>query len=259
VKIATWNVNSIRSRLERLLRWLEKTQSDVVCLQETKVRDEAFPFEAIQAAGYHAAVFGQKAYNGVAILARGEPANVARGFGDEEEDPEARLIAADVAGVRVVSAYVPNGRAVGSTKYEYKLAWLGRLGRYLQKRHAPAEPLVVCGDFNVAPDDLDVANPQRWAGSVLCHPSARDAFEPIRQRGLTDVFRQHHPEGGIYSWWDYRMLAFPKNDGLRIDHVLATEPMAKRCTGAEIDRDERKGPKPSDHAPVVATFDMEGT
>ena len=133
---------------------------------------------------------------------------------------------------------------------------MGRLRTYLQDRHDPSQPLVLCGDFNVAPDNLDVANPERWSGSVLCHQAARDAFQQVREWGLTDVYRQHHPEGGIYSWWDYRMLAFPKNDGLRIDHILATEPLAKRCTGAEIDRDERKGQKPSDHAPVVATFEV---
>jgi exodeoxyribonuclease-3 len=256
LKIATWNVNSIRSRLERLLRWLETTQPDVVCLQELKVTDEAFPSKSIEKAGFHAAVFGQKTYNGVAILARSEPANVERGLGDDEEDPQARLIAADIARVRIISAYIPNGQTVGSEKYDYKLAWMGRLRRYLEDRHDPSQPLALCGDFNVASDDHDVANPERWAGSVLCDQATREAFDQVRQWGLTDVFRQHHPEGGIYSWWDYRMLAFPKNDGLRIDHILATEPLAKRCTSAEIDRDERKGKKPSDHAPVVATFEV---
>ena len=256
MKVTTWNVNSIRSRLERLLRWLEKTRPDVVCLQELKATDEAFPYEVIQEAGYQAVVLGQKTYNGVAILARDEPTDVERGLGDDEEDSQARLVAADVAGVRIISAYVPNGQTVGSEKYAYKLAWMGRLRRYLEDRHRPTEPMVLCGDFNVALDDLDVANPEKWAGSVLCHPASRDAFEQVRQWGLTDVFRQHHPEGGIYSWWDYRMLAFPKNDGLRIDHILATQPLAKRCTGAEIDRDERKGQKPSDHAPVIAIFDV---
>ncbi len=256
MKIATWNVNSIRSRLERLLNWLKKMQPDVVCLQEIKVMDEAFPYEPLREAGYYAAVFGQKTYNGVAILARDEPTNVDHGLGDDVEDPQARLSAADVTGVRVISAYIPNGQAVGSDKYEYKLAWMGRLRRYLEDRHDPTEPLVLCGDFNVACDDLDVANPEKWAGSVLCHHTVRDAFEQVRQWGLTDVIRQQHPDGRMYSWWDYRMLAFPKNDGLRIDHILATEPLARCCTSAEIDRDERKGQKPSDHAPVIAAFEM---
>jgi exodeoxyribonuclease-3 len=254
MKIATWNVNSVRSRLERLLSWLEKAEPDIVCLQELKVTDDAFPYEPIRDAGYHAAVCGQKTYNGVAILARVEPANVERGLGDDVDDPQARLIAADVAGVRVISAYFPSGQVVGSEKYTYKLDWLRRLKEYLEQRYRPSDPLVLCGDFNVAPDDHDAANPEKWAGSVLCHETAREALENVRSWGLTDVFRQHHPEGGIYSWWDYRMLGFPKNDGLRIDHIFATKPLAERCTGAEIDRDERKGQKPSDHAPVIATF-----
>jgi exodeoxyribonuclease-3 len=254
VKIATWNVNSVRSRLERLLSWLAKVEPDIVCLQELKVTDDAFPLEPIRDAGYHAAVCGQKTYNGVAILARAEPANVERGLGDDVDDPQARLVAADVAGVRVISAYVPNGQVVGLEKYTYKLDWLRRLKEYLEQRFQPSEPLVLCGDFNVAPDDRDVANPEKWAGSVLCHQTVRDALEDVRSWGLTDVFRQHHPEGGIYSWWDYRMLGFPKNDGLRIDHIFATKPLAGRCTGAQVDRDERKGQKPSDHAPVIATF-----
>jgi exodeoxyribonuclease-3 len=223
-------------------------------LQELKVTDDAFPYEPIRSAGYHAAVCGQKTYNGVAILARAEPANVERGLGDDVDDPQARLIAADVAGIRIISAYVPNGQLVGSEKYVYKLDWLRRLKEYLEQRCRPSDPLVLCGDFNVAPDDRDVANPDKWAGSVLCHQTVRDALEDVRSWGLTDVFRQHHPEGGIYSWWDYRMLGFPKNDGLRIDHVFATQSLAERCTVAEVDRDERKGQKPSDHAPVITTF-----
>jgi len=255
MKIATWNVNSIRARLERLLAWLRKVRPDVLCLQELKATDDVFPSEVIREAGYHAAVHGQKTYNGVAILTREEPANVDVGLGDEVDDPQARLIAADVAGVRVISAYVPNGQAVGSEKYNYKLGWLWRLREYLERRYEPTDPLILCGDFNVAPDDQDVANPERWAGSVLCHQDARDSLEQVRAWGLTDVFRQHHPEGGLYSWWDYRMLAFPKNDGLRLDQIWATESAARCCTTSEIDRDERKGQKPSDHAPVIAVFE----
>ncbi len=254
MKIATWNVNSIRARQERLLGWLGEHQPDVVCLQELKVTDDAFPHDAIGAAGYHAAVLGQKTYNGVAILSKTEPTEVLRGLDDDVDDPQARLLAANVEGVRILSAYVPNGQEVGSDKFAYKLDWLRRLRAYLDHRHTPSQPLVVCGDLNVAPDEHDVANPEQWADSVLCHAQARDALSQVCAWGLVDVFRQHHPEGGLYSWWDYRMLAFPKNNGLRIDHVLATEPMAKRCTSAEIDREQRKGPKPSDHAPVMAEF-----
>jgi exodeoxyribonuclease-3 len=256
MKIATWNVNSIRSRLDRLLHWLATVEPDVVCLQELKVVDAQFPHDAIREAGYHAAVYGQKTYNGVAILSRREPTGIERGLDDATDDPQARLLAADLKGARVLSVYVPNGQSVGSEKYTYKIDWLRRLHRYLQDHLDPAAPAVLCGDFNVARDDLDVARPDRWAESVLCHREVRHRFDAILAWGLADVVRAHHPEGGVYSWWDYRMLAFPKNDGLRIDHVLATASMADRCTAAEIDRNERKGAKPSDHAPVVATFDI---
>jgi exodeoxyribonuclease-3 len=256
MKLATWNVNSIRSRLERLLRWLEKAQPDILCLQELKVVDEGFPHEAIREAGYHAAVFGQKTYNGVAILSRNEPREVRRGFEDGVDDSHARFIAAEISGIQVLSAYVPNGQTVGSEKYAYKLQWLERLRVYLARRYAPETPLVLCGDMNVARDENDVAHPARWETTVLFHPEVRAALDGVRQWGLIDVVRQHHPEGGIYSWWDYRMLAFPKNDGLRIDHIFATQPLARRCTAAAIDRDERKGKQPSDHAPVLAEFDV---
>lgn len=255
MKIATWNVNSVRSRLKRLLGWIERTRPDAVCLQETKVTDQAFPVAPIREAGYHAVVHGQKTYNGVAILSRSEPAEISRGMDDGVDDPQARFLIAEVEGIHVISAYVPNGHAVGSEKYSYKLEWMRRLRGYLERRFDPSSPVVLCGDLNVARDDWDVAYPERWAPTVLCHQDAREALERVRQWGLTDVFRQHHPEGGVYSWWDYRMLAFPRNDGLRIDHIFATEGLAKRCIAAEIDREERKGDKPSDHAPVVAVFE----
>lgn len=251
VKIATWNVNSIRARQDRLLSWLERHRPDVLCLQELKVQDDAFPFDALQAAGYHAAAHGQKTYNGVAILSRGPLEDVERGLGDDVDDPQARLIAATTFGVRVLSIYVPNGSEVGSEKYAYKLAWLGRLERHLARRYATTDALALCGDFNVAPDDLDVARPEAWAGSVLCHGEARAALERVRSFGLFDAFRRHHPEGHVYTWWDYRMLAFPKNDGLRIDHVFVTDRVLARSTAASVDRDERKGKQPSDHAPVT--------
>jgi exodeoxyribonuclease III len=255
MKIATWNVNSVRSRLERLLAWLQKAQPDVLCLQELKGTEEAFPHEPILKAGYHAAVWGQKTYNGVAILSRLPPTNIQRGMGDDVDDPQARFLLAEVGGVYVGSAYVPNGQVVGSEAYDYKLQWLVRLRACLERRFNPGTPLVICGDFNVARDEKDVARPDVWASSVLFHPTSRTALEQFLACGLIDVFRQQHPEGGLYSWWDYRMLAFPKNDGLRLDYILATEPLAKRCTAAEIDRKERKGEKPSDHAPVSASFD----
>ncbi len=254
MKIATWNVNSIRARLERLLAWLQKVRPDVLCLQELKATDEVFPHDAIREAGYHAAVHGQKTYNGVAILSRVEPCNVNPGL-PGLDDPQARLVSAEIDGVTIFSAYIPNGDTVGSEKYSYKLRWLESLREHLATRFSPDKPLLLCGDFNVTRDDKDVARPAEWGNSVLCHRSVRRAFEPLLEWGLTDVFRQHHPEGGLYSWWDYRRLGFPKNDGLRLDYILATESLAGRCTTAEIDREERKGPKPSDHAPVVAVFE----
>ena len=255
MKIATWNVNSVRARLERLLAWLQRTQPDIVCLQELKTREEAFPYEPIRQAGYHTAIFGQKTFNGVGILSRIRPQNVWQGMDDGAEDPQARLIAAQVGEFQVISAYVPNGQVVGSAHYAYKLDWLRRLRAFLEKNFTPQTPLVVCGDFNVARDGLDVADPTAWEESVLYHPTSRAALEELLGWGLVDVHRQQHPEGNLYSWWDYRMLAFPKNDGLRLDYIFATVPPAACCTSAEIDRQERKGEKPSDHAPVVAVFD----
>ena len=261
MKLAAWNVNSVRARHDRLLAFLDRHAPDVVCLQEVKVTEDAFPYDAVRERGYHAAVHGQRTYNGVAVLSRTEPADVVRGFGDgADDDPQARLLWATVdagAGpVRVCSAYVPNGATVGSDKWAYKLAWLGRLRRALDAHHDPAAPLVVAGDFNVAPDDaLDVAKPDRWAGSVLTHPEARAALETVRAWGFEDVVRRLHPgEKGPLTWWDYRALGFVKNDGLRIDHVFATAGLAARAVEAVVDRDERKGEGPSDHAPVLVTF-----
>ena len=255
MKIVTWNVNSVRARLERVLAWLAKHRPDVLCLQELKCPTEAFPHEAVAAAGYHAAVLGQKTYNGVAILARDALGDVRCGMGRADQDPQARLISAQVGPVRVFSAYVPNGREVGSDAYAYKLEWLGRLGAYLGEEFSPDEPVALCGDFNVVLDDLDAANPRQWDDTVLCHADARDALARVRDWGLADVFRTHNPDGGVYSWWDYRQLGFQKNNGLRLDHVYATSPLAAASTGAWVDRDERKGVKPSDHAPLVAMFD----
>ena len=251
MKVATWNVNSVKARKERLLSWLSRHAPDVLCLQELKTEAPGFPHEEVKAAGYHAAVLGQKTYNGVAVLTREEPTDVASGFGDGGDESQARFVAVSVSGLRVASVYVPNGQEVGSDKWRYQLDWLGRLSAWVG-RQPEGTPLVLCGDFNVAPDDRDVADPAAWADTVLCHPEVRSAYGAVTAHGLSDAFRLHHAEGGLYSWWDYRMLAFPKNDGLRIDHVLLAGALAGRCAGAFIDRDERKGKLPSDHAPVVA-------
>lgn len=253
--VATWNVNSIRAREERVLAWLEKAQPDVVCLQELKVTEEDFPFDSVRNAGYHAAVLGQPTYNGVAILSRDKPENVIKGFEDGIDDPQARAITARVHGFTVASLYIPNGKTVGSDKWDYKLAWLERLRLFTSNHLDLAEKVLLCGDFNVAPEDRDVAKPERWKDSVLCHPKGREALARITDLGLIDTTRLHYKGPGPYSWWDYRMLAFPKGDGVRIDHIFASEPAARLCTGASIDRDERKGQKPSDHVPVLAVFD----
>jgi len=256
MKLATWNVNSVRAREERLLRWLEANRPDVLCLQELKVTNEVFPFDTLRDAGFHAAVHGQKTYNGVAILSRLEPEQVKRGFGDDGDDTQARLISGRIGDVHVISAYVPNGAEVGSEKWAYKLEWLKRLRGWLDRRFRKTDLVALCGDINVAPEARDVHDPEAWEASVLCHPDARGAFEEVRAWGLQDSFRLHHDEPGFFSWWDYRMLGFPKNKGLRIDHIDLSEPLASRCTGASIDRNERKGKQPSDHAPVVVELDV---
>ncbi len=254
MRIVSWNINSLRKRQERLLAWLEATQPDIVCLQETKCTDEQFPAMDLRAAGYHSALHGQKSYNGVAILSKEEPRDVRLALCDEEEDPQARVIAASVGRVRVYSIYAPNGQAVGSPAYEYKMKWYERLQRCLAQHEAAANDLVVCGDFNVAPKDEDVHDPDLWRGAIMCSEEERAAFARLGEAGLTDTLRLQHPETGIFTWWDYRMLSFPKNRGLRIDAVLASKSMSERCAAAGVDREMRKGKEPSDHAPIWAEF-----
>ena len=255
MKIATWNVNSIRARMERLCAWLAAQAPDVLCLQETKVEDNVFPALELESLGYHAAAYGQKTYNGVAVLARQPFDDIVRGFGDGIEDAQARFLVVRVGKLRVGSLYVPNGQAVGTDKFRYKLAWLERWRAWLATHADVSQPLVFCGDINVAPEDRDVHDPEAWRNQVMCHPDERAALAEVRRWGLVDVFRQLHSEPGLYTWWDYRQLGFPKNRGLRIDHILCTEPMAARCRSVGIDREARKGQTPSDHAPVVAEFD----
>ncbi len=256
MKCATWNVNSIRARKERALAWLRDREPDVVCLQETKVPDEAFPADECRELGYEPVFHGQRAYNGVAILSRLPISDEVGGLGDEDDDSQARIIAATTGGIRVISVYVPNGQAVGSEKFAYKLAWLERLRRYLERCCEPTQPVLLAGDFNIAPDARDVHDPAAWEGKIMCSDEERSRLEAICAWGLRDTFRLHEDGGGFFSWWDYRMLGFPKNRGLRIDHIYATEPLAKACTAAYIDREERKGKGPSDHAPVLAEFDL---
>jgi exodeoxyribonuclease-3 len=254
MQIATWNVNSIRARQERVHTWLTTYQPDILCLQETKVADDVFPRADFEALGYHVIVSGQRTYNGVAILSRTPPQNIERRFDDGEEELDARFLTARIDGVQVVCVYVPNGQVVGSDKFTYKLVWFSRLRRYLDRHSDPNGFLALCGDFNVAPEPRDVCDPQAWEDTVLFHPQARAALQKLCAWGLVDALRLHHSEGGLYSWWDYRQLAFPKNQGLRIDHILVTQSFAGRCTSARIDREARKGQGASDHAPVLASF-----
>ena len=258
LRLASWNVNSIRVRLDAVLAWLEHSDTDIICMQETKVADDAFPSDAFRSLGYEVASFGQKGYNGVAIAARSALRDPMRGFGDEALDAEgARLLAATVRGVRVYSAYVPNGKVVGSPAYAMKLQWLARLRALLDSRHEPGARYAVCGDFNVAAEERDVHDPLFWRAQVLFHPTAREALRQFYSGDLVDAFRLHHEEGGQYSWWDYRQGALAKNEGLRIDYVFASRALAASCTAAGIDREPRRATNPSDHTPVHATFALD--
>jgi exodeoxyribonuclease III len=252
MKIASWNINSLRKRQDRLFAWLDTTRPDIVCLQETKCPDDQFPALALQAAGYHSAYHGEKSYNGVAILSKNELENVRASLCDEVADAQARVIAATVDQIRVVSIYAPNGQAVGSPAYQYKLQWYGRLRDCLTKEKDA--DLVVCGDFNVAPQDIDVYDAELWRGAIMASDAERAAFRELCGVGLHDTLRMHHKEGEVFSWWDYQMRAFEKNRGLRIDAILASEVLAKKCIASGIDRQMRAGKDPSDHAPVWAEF-----
>jgi exodeoxyribonuclease-3 len=255
VRLATWNINGIKARHERLLAFLSRQSPDVVCLQEIKSEDEKFPREAYEDAGYRVVTFGQKGYNGVALLSREPITDVARGFGDGADDEQSRFIVGPTCGLRVASIYVPNGGdTVGGEKYLYKLDWLARFREFVAKQ--AKQGWAIGGDYNVAPADLDVHDPVAWQGSVLCSDAERAALATVVDEGLVDVLRQAHPDAQIFTWWDYRMLGFQKNKGLRIDHVLATPDVAARVTAVKVDREERKGKLPSDHAPVLVDLDQ---
>jgi exodeoxyribonuclease-3 len=253
--IATWNVNSVRARLPRLLPWLEEHKPDVVCLQETKCLDEAFPREPIEDLGYHIECFGQKTYNGVAILSRSTPEDVIRGLPGEAEDAEKRVIGAIVDGVMILNLYVVNGREVGCEKYAYKLDWMGRVAELVEESYPMDERVVVTGDFNVTFDDRDIAEPDLWRDKILCSQPERDALARIMEPGLRDAFRELEAGEGHFTWWDFRTRGFQRgNRGLRIDHFLMSPSAIEACSAVVIDREARDGEKPSDHAPVIATL-----
>jgi exodeoxyribonuclease-3 len=271
MRIATWNVNSLKARMDRVEEWLAQRSPDVLLMQETKLSDEAAPAMPFSMAGYELLHHGEGRWNGVAIASRIGLADVVTNFGDgpvrrspgpesiadaleaeasEASIDEARMVSALCGGVRVVSIYAPNGRAVDTSFYRAKLAWFERLARWLRETQDPAQPLVIGGDLNVAPDDMDVYDMADFVGSTHVSPAERAAVAALREWGLVDAYRLHHPEPGKFSWWDYRAGNFHKGLGMRIDHLYVTKSIAERCTSAEIDRDARKGKLPSDHAPV---------
>ena len=251
MKIAAWNVNSLKVRLPQLLDFLATRQPDAVCLQETKLTDDNFPVADLAGAGYQAVFAGQKTYNGVAILSRATPIDVQVGI-PGLDDEQKRVIAATVGGVRLMCVYCPNGQSLDSDKYHYKLAWFDALAAWLKDELARYPRLAVLGDYNIAPDDRDVHDPEAWKDSVLVSEPERERFRTLLALGLKDSFRLFDQPDKTFSWWDYRMMGFRRNHGLRIDHILLSEPLANACTASTIDRDMRKLERPSDHAPVMA-------
>ena len=248
LKIVTWNVNSARARIQRITSFLAAHRPDVVCLQEIKATEQTFPFGALRSVGYKASIFGQRAYNGVALLAQASASDIDVGL-----DEEARVIAGSLFGVRFINVYVPNGQHIGSTKHQYKLRFFDALGDFLGEQQARHGAFVVVGDFNVAPAAVDIAHPEAWEGTVLSDPLARGKLQDLVDRfHLVDVMRKHAPGPGVYTWWDYRSRAFNWNDGVRIDHILATPPLASQTVHAWVDVEERGRERPSDHAPVLA-------
>jgi len=258
-KIATFNVNGIRSREHVVLSWLEQNRPDVLCLQEIKCQDAEFPVESLRACGYEASVCGQKSLHGVAILSVRKPEQIRRGFGDGESDAEARLIAAKIDGVWVFNTYVPQGRSPEHPAFQLKLNFFARLKRLFSREYTPADPIIWLGDINVAPEEMDVFSPKRMAGKIGFHPLEREALARVASWGFVDLFRKHHPDSRQFTFWDYRLpQAFTRNLGWRIDHIRATEPIAKTSMECGVDADLRGQPTPSDHAPVWAEFELPG-
>ena len=252
--IATWNVNSILARLPNVVRWIDAVKPDVLCMQETKCTDDKFPSEPFVERGYQCQIFGQQSYNGVAILTR-ESCDSRRGYPDDDETAQSRLLATNVGGIDIVNVYIPNGQMVGSEKYAFKLDWMRRLREYFDDHYDRSKPVLLCGDFNVAPDERDVYDVRLWQGRILFSDKEREALQHVKEWGFTDAFRLHTEAGGHFSWWDYRAGAFRRNLGLRIDHIWVSGPLAARNRNTWIDMEPRKWEKPSDHAPVIAEFD----
>jgi exodeoxyribonuclease III len=261
MKIATWNVNSVKARLDAVTTWLAEAAPDIVCLQEIKTTDEGFPAEVFESLGYNSAVHGQKSYNGVAILSKRPPEDVVKGLPPEEGDDHARYIEAVVPGesggvVRIASIYAPNGNPPGTERFAYKLAWLERLNRHIRRLLALEEPLILTGDYNVIPTPQDCHDPKAWAGAALFQPETRAAFRRISNLGLTDAFRVCHAEPRCYTFWDYQAGAWVKDHGIRIDHILLSPQAADRLMSCSIERKVRGWEKPSDHVPVLCELDI---
>ena len=252
--IATWNVNSILARMPWVLRWLDDVKPDVLCMQETKCTDDKFPALVFHERGYRCQLFGQQSYNGVAILTRTECETTHRGYPGDDATAQSRLITSTVEGIQIVNVYIPNGQAVGSEKYEMKLAWMRRLREFFDQNYDPTRPVLLCGDFNVAPEERDVHDVRLWQGRIMFSEQEKATLQHIKDWGFTDAFRLHVEEGGKFTWWDYRAGAFRRNLGLRIDHVWVTEPLVSRSIRTWIDLEPRTWEKPSDHAPVLAEF-----
>lgn len=253
MKIATWNVNSLNVRLAHVIEWLSASMPDVLVLQEIKQVSEAFNADAFRELGYEAIASGQKTYNGVAVISRQAATDLVTDF-PGLDDPQRRVLAATIDGVRVINLYVPNGSSLESDKYEYKLRWLAALHDYLKLELQTHEKLVVLGDFNIAPDDRDVHDPEKWGAGILCSPPERTALQGLLELGLEDVFRRFPQPEKAFSWWDYRAAGFRRNAGLRIDLILASKALADACSASSIDREPRSWERPSDHAPVIAEF-----
>ena len=252
--IATWNVNSILARMPSVVRWLDDVKPDVLCMQETKCTDDKFPTLIFQERGYQCQLFGQQSYNGVAILTRESCETGRRGYPDDDEAAQSRLIATTVGGISIINVYIPNGQAVGSEKYQFKLAWIERLRQFIEANYDRTTPVLLCGDFNVAPEERDVHDVRLWQGRIMFSEQERAALQHVRDWGFTDAFRLHTETGGHFTWWDYRAGAFRRNLGLRIDHIWITEPLVARNIRTWIDISPRTWEKPSDHAPVIAEF-----
>jgi exodeoxyribonuclease-3 len=254
-KIATWNVNSLKVRLPHVLQWLESEKPDVLALQETKSIDENFPVEEINNAGYQVSFIGQKTYNGVATICKSSIETIATSIPDYE-DEQRRVLATNTEGVTVLNLYIPNGSEIDSDKYRYKLEWFSKLHPFIKQLQKENDRLIILGDFNIAPEDQDVHNPEAWAGGILVSPAERDEFEKLLSHGMKDCFRLFDQEEKSFSWWDYRAAAFRRGRGLRIDHILASESLADSCRACYIDKEPRKLERPSDHTPVVAEFEF---